>query len=339
MTSLGLCIVGCGRFAAFHARAARRLGRTVAVSFASRDQGRAEIYRRRFGGVAAFGSYDAAAADARVQALVFCTPHDLHLDNVRLAAMHRKAALLEKPIARTLPEADRLIETAREASVTLMIGENFHFMPAFTAARRSLAAGAIGAVRQVLLTPRGYWLPGGWRRRRAQVGGGMLIDGGIHYVHLLREWGGPIAEVSAAAPPNLFSELEGEDTAFVLVRFRSGAVGVLANSIAAPRLPRFQWAWATGTEGSLAVDNRGRYLRLHSGDGTRRSVFLRDRRGLRAQLAEFVAAVREGRPPGLSPQSARDDLAVVLAAYRAIDTGRTVSLEERAVQTSTADEL
>jgi predicted dehydrogenase len=56
-------------------------------------------------------------------------------------------------------------------------------------------------------------------------------------------------------------------------------------------------------------------------------VFLRDRRGLRAQLAEFLAAVRERRPPVPPPESARDDLAVVQAAYRAMATGRPVRLD------------
>jgi len=328
MAPLGLCIVGCGRFAAFHARAARRLGREVALSFASRELERAERYRRRFGGVAAFGSYQAAAADPGVEALLFCTPHDLHLENVRLAAAHRKAVLLEKPMARTLAEADEMIAVARAAGVPFMVAENFHFMPAFAAARRLLAEGAVGAVRQILVTPRGHWLPSGWRRQRARVGGGILIDGGIHYVHLLREWGGAIARVSAARPPNASPEIEGEDTAFLLARFRSGAVGVLANSVAAPGLPRLQWAWVTGTEGSLGVDNRGRSLVLRGRRRTRRAVFLRDRRGLGVQLREFADAVRGGRPPALSVASTRADVAVVLAAYQSLESGETVELSE-----------
>jgi predicted dehydrogenase len=326
MSAVGLCIVGCGRFAAFHARAARRLGGAVALSFASREAARAEAYRRRLGGVAAFGSYEAAAAHPRVDALLFCTPHHLHAENVRLAAKHRKAALLEKPIARTLDEADEMLAEAHAAGIPFMVGENYHFAPAFVAARRLLAAGAIGEVRQILAAPRGYRQPGGWRRARSATGGGVLIDSGVHYVHLLRDWAGPIAEVSAVAPPNLFRESEGEDTAFVLVRFASGAVGALAASVAAPWVPGGDSLWVTGTTGSLAVEARGRYLSLRSRRARRFRLFLRDRRGLVAQLIEFVAAVREGREPALPPASTRQDLAVVLAAYRSIETGATVRL-------------
>jgi predicted dehydrogenase len=320
-------VVGCGRFATFHARAARRLGGAVRIAFASRDPSRAEAYRRRFGGFAAFGSYEAAAADPRVDALVICTPHHLHETHARLAAEHGKAILLEKPIARTFAEADAVLAAARSAGVVLMVAENAHFVPGFAAARAYLRAGAIGAIRQLVLTARGYRRPAGWRSRREEMGGGLLIDGGIHYLHLLRDWGGPVDEIMALAPPNAFPGAEGEDTIFLLLRFRSGAVATLLNSVAAPALPRAQWMWVTGTEGSLGVDHRGRALWLRGRSGTRVRAFVRDRRGLVAQLAEFVAAVREGRPPSLPPEAARADLALVLAAYRSLETGHPVAPE------------
>jgi predicted dehydrogenase len=323
---LGLCIVGCGRFAGFHARAARGLGRTVAVSFASRDPGRAEVYRRRFGGVAAFGSYEAAAADPRVDALLFCTPHASHRDNVHLAVAHRKAVLLEKPIACTLEDADAMIAEARAAGMPFMVGENYHFAPAFVAVRRLLHAGAIGPVRQIVAAPRVFRRPGGWRCERGQSGGGLLIDSGVHFVHLFRDWAGPVAAVTAVAPPNLFAELEGEDTAFLLARFRGGAVGTLAMSVATPGLPRVEPMWITGSAGSLGADPRGRFLWVRARGRRRLRLFLRDRRGLVAQLAEFVAAVRERREPALPAVESREDLAVVLAAYRSLETGTAVAV-------------
>ena len=322
---LGLGLVGCGRFAAFHARAARRLGGAVRIAFASRDPIRAEAYRRRFGGFAAFGSYEAAAADPRVDALVVCTPHHLHEAHARLAAEHGKAILLEKPIARTLGEADAILSAARSAGVVLMVAENAHFVPGFAAASAYLREGALGAVRQLVVTARGYRRPAGWRTRREEMGGGLLIDGGIHYLHLLRAWAGPVDKIMALAPPNAFPGVEGEDTIFLLLRFRSGAVATLLNSVAAPALPRSQWAWVTGTEGSLGVDHRGRALWLRARSRTCVRAFVRDRRGLVAQLREFVASVREGRPPSLPPESARADLALVLAGYRSLETGQPVA--------------
>lgn len=325
--ALALCIVGCGRFAAFHARAARRLRRGLRLAFASRDRARADAYRRRFRGFAAFGSYEDAAADPDVDAIIVCTPHHLHAPNVRLAAEHGKAVLVEKPIARTVAEADAILEIARAAGIVLMVGENAHFMPAFAAARGEIQAGAIGTVRQLVVSARGFRRPRDWRTRRAEMGGGPLVDGGIHYIRLLRDWAGPIVEVAAMAPPNLFPELEAEDTVLLLLRFESGAVATLANSIGAPGLPGWQWACATGTEGSLGVDQRGRVLWVRSRSGSRVRAFLRDRRGLQAQLAEFVAAIGAGRDPVPAAAAARADLAVVEAAYRSLALGAPVTLE------------
>src|SRR5262249_57466893 len=134
-----------------------------------------------------------------------------------------KAVLLEKPIARTLDEADAIIATADAAGVVLMVAENVHFAPGFVAARAYLRDGAIGVVRQIVVTARGYRQPSGWRIRRAEMGGGLLIDGGIHYLHLLRDWGGPGGHVAAVAPPNPFAQVGGEDTRFLLPRFRNRA--------------------------------------------------------------------------------------------------------------------
>jgi hypothetical protein len=69
------------------------------------------------------------------------------------------------------------------------------------------------------------------------------------------------------------------------------------------------------------VDGLGRSLWLRAPWGSRLRCFIRDRRGLEAQLVEFVAALREDRPPLLPPTSAREDLAVVQAAYRSIQSG------------------
>ena len=87
---------------------------------------------------------------------------------------------------------------------------------------------------------------------------------------------GPVDDLVAMAPRKTFAGVEGEDSVFVVLRFRSGAVAALANSVAAPGLPRWQWAWLTGTEGSLGVEYRGRALWLRARSGTRARVFVRD---------------------------------------------------------------
>ena len=114
-----------------------------------------------------------------------------------LAAAHGKHILMEKPIARRLEEADRMIQTAKAGGVALMVAENFRFMPAFRRVQGYLAEGWVGAVRQIQISALGRGNPRGWRLDPERMGGGALIDGGIHYVDLLLQWGGVVKRLYA----------------------------------------------------------------------------------------------------------------------------------------------
>src|SRR5882724_8215271 len=118
---IGLCIVGCGNIAKRHAGNAIVLGpERVLFYFASRSESLAHQYKDQYNAVDHFGSYEQAAADPRIDALLFCTPHARHLDDVKLAAKHHKTAIVEKPMARTAAEANEMIEVAKSAGIRLM---------------------------------------------------------------------------------------------------------------------------------------------------------------------------------------------------------------------------
>src|SRR5437867_787826 len=189
MTS-GLVVLGCGWIAQRHAAAARRL--RLPLVFASRDPARARTFARRYGFVAAYADYGDAVRDERADAVIVCTPHDRHLADVRLALDAGKHVLVEKPIARTLGETDEMIAAAAAAGRVLMVAEQFHFMPAFRYVHALIERGRLGALRELHFVARGFARRRGWRLDRDRAGGGALIGGGIHYIHNLRWWGGPV---------------------------------------------------------------------------------------------------------------------------------------------------
>lgn len=318
-----LAILGCGRIARRHAAAARRLG--VPIVFASREPGRAEAYAREFRGLAAFGSYEAGLADPRVGAAIVCTPHDRHLADTLLALRAGKHVLVEKPIACSLAEADRMLAAAAEAGRIVMVGENFHYMPAFRWVRALLAAGAVGRLRELHLVARGYREHQDWRLVGERAGGGALIDAGIHYVHALRWWGGEVRRLYALRPAQTVAAMTGEDAVLLLAELEDGAVGFLANSVAARGMLRWQWSTVTGTDGTCFADNRGRVVLVRGVRGTRLRLFRRDVRGQEAMLRELVEAVTSGTPPEMDGVAGRRDLAVVLAAYRSLGEGQPIA--------------
>jgi predicted dehydrogenase len=320
---MALVILGCGWIARRHAAAARRL--RMPVIFASRDAGRAREYARAFAGVAAYGDYAEALRDARAQAAIVCTPHDRHVADVLAALEAGRHVLVEKPIARTLDEADTMLAAAQRAGRVLMVAENFHFMPAFRWVRRLLDDGAVGTVRELHLIARGWRRHAGWRCEPG-AGGGALIDGGIHHVHNLRWWGGEVRRVFALRPAQTLETMAGEDAVDMLAEMEGGAVGVVANSLAAPGLPRFQWSSVTGTRGTCFADNRGRVVLVRGERGFRLRAFRRDLRGHEAMLTAFDNAMTTGRASEMDGAAGRRDLAVVLAAYRSIVERRPVEL-------------
>jgi predicted dehydrogenase len=320
---MALVIVGCGWIARRHAAAARGLG--IPVVFASRDLARARAYALEFGGVAAYGAYDEALRHPGAGGAVVCTPHDRHLDDVLAALAAGRHVLVEKPIARTLDEADRMIDAAARAGRVLMVAENFRFMPGFRAVRRLIEDGTLGALRELHLVARGFRRHTGWRCTPG-AGGGALIDGGIHYVHALRWWGGEVRRLFALRPPQTLDSMTGEDSVDLLAELEGGAVGVLANSLAARGVPRFQWSSVTGTGATCLVENRGRVLFVQGERGRRLRFFRRDVRGHVAMLKAFDLAMTTGRVDEMDGEAGRRDLAVVLAAYRSIAERRPVEL-------------
>jgi predicted dehydrogenase len=316
MKASGLLVLGCGWIARRHAAAARRL--RIPVVFASRDAGRAADYARTFGGAAAYGDYGEALRDARVAGVIICTPHDRHLADARAAFAAGKHVLLEKPLARTLEECDEIIAAAGTAGRVLMVAEQFRFMPAFGRVKSLVDSGRLGALREIHLIARGFGARRGWRLCVENAGGGALIDGGIHYVHNLRWWGGEVRRVVAQRPPQTVVDMEGEDAITLLAEHESGALGLVSNSLGAPGLFRLQWSTVTGTRGSCYVDNRGRFVLARGADGTRFHLFRRDVRGYEAMLAAFRSAITRGTPVETDGAAGRADLAIVLAAYRSL---------------------
>ena len=208
---LSLCIVGCGRYARSVLEEIHDMTEELQLFFASRDSAKAKEYCDTFGGAGHFGSYEEAVSDPRVQAAYFFTPHHLHLENARLAARHSKHILMEKPIAPTLDESRAMIRAAEQAKVTLMVAENYRFMPTVQKCGELIRQGRVGDLRLVEIHHESYEQHTGWRTKNEYRGGGSFIDGGIHAVDMMLSFGGIPDRVYASTLPRLSDDVEGED--------------------------------------------------------------------------------------------------------------------------------
>lgn len=318
-----LCFLGCGHMTARHARFARRHSGDLALAFASRSLERAEAFSRTHKGVAAFGSYAEACASPDVDAVFVCTPPHVRVEPVAIAASSGKSIVIEKPVARSLAEMDEIVGIVERAGVRCMVAENYHFKPSLKALGRWVEEGAIGTPLFVEINHATRKRPGGWREDAEIMGGGALLEGGVHWVRALTLLGGPAEAVVAARPRGDYeARAPFEDSILVLTRFAGGAVGKLLHSWAAKTpLKGLGFSRLLGTDGAIHFESNGILLVLN---GRRRAISLpslTDPLGFRAMFRALVPYLRDG---GQSPLSARDvyhDYAVVDAAYRSLETG------------------
>lgn len=332
MTKVHVAILGCGAVARLHSRVARTLRREVALSYASRSLENAERYRRSFRGVAAFGSYEAACADPKVQGVFICTPPALHVEHVRLAAAHRKPVLIEKPVARNLEELTEIERAVGEAGVTAMVAENYYFKPMVPVIREHLRRGDIGDPLFLELNRAGRRTGTGWRTDPEMMGGGALLEGGVHWINLLVRLGGDPVAVAAAKPERPYRLVAPfEDGLEVLVKFADGAVGKLLHSWnVRNRIGGLGMSRILGTAGNVHFESNGLFVLVLGRRRRLRFPGVLDMMGYRAMLEHFVTAIRAGTPPAMSLEVARRDMAFVAAAYRSLESARFEPLERSA---------
>jgi len=143
-------------------------------------------------GARAHESVAALCADEGVDAVYVATPHEHHCAHAITAARHGKHVLVEKPMAITLDEADRMVAAARDAGVRLVVGPSHSFDAPVARTRELIASGRFGAVRMITALQFTDFL---YRPRRAGEldttrGGGVVFSQAAHHVDIVRLLGG-----------------------------------------------------------------------------------------------------------------------------------------------------
>ncbi len=339
MRPIGFGIVGTGVIATTHADAIGQVpgARLAAVTDASPPA--AQALATAYGCVAE-PNLDAVLAREDVNVVTVCVPSGLHAEVGVQAANAGKHLIVEKPIDVTLAAADRLIGAARAAGVKLTVISQHRFDPGVVELQRLIEVGALG---QLLLgeastkwyRSQAYYDSGGWRGTWA-LDGGSLMNQGIHYVDLLLACMGPVAEVTAISATQTH-QIEVEDTALALLRFRSGAVGTIVSSTSV--FPGFaQRLEVSGTGGTVVIEDgaiisHGLATEPQPAAHTQPASASSPAIGIAshvAQVADFAEAIEQDREPTATAEHGRAALEVVLAVYESARARRTVALPEAA---------
>ena len=335
MSELGIGVLGAGRICGAHARTARALPSTRLAAICDIDEERVQEAVGRFGGTP-YTDYQDLLQDPAVDAVSVCLPHWLHADTTVAAAEAGKHILVEKPMAMTVPECDRMIAAADANGVTLAIAHTHHFFPVNLEVKRIVAAGEIGDV--VLATDTWYkpfWQGGKrppWFLDDAK-GGGMWPMNGSHMIDRLSFVLGARAKSVKARLGNPTFGLS-TDMGIAFLQFDNGVGATIQHAGFKEGVSRFEGE-IIGTAGHLRFTGR-KIWRAEAGEWAPAEIPLptvpvREGEELPSvtfglQISDFAAAISEGRPPEVAADYGRYVVQVLTGCEESSRTGREVLL-------------
>jgi len=329
MTSLA--VLGAGRIGRVHARAIAATPGARLVAVADALPGAAAQLAMTHG--AEVAGIDAIAADAGIDAVVICTPTDTHADLIERFARAGKAIFCEKPVDLDAGRVRDCLSVVAASGVPLMVGFNRRFDPHFRALKATIDAGRVGPVEQILLTSRDPGLPPAEYIARS---GGLFRDMTIHDFDMARFLLGAVRIVSVHAVAGALvdpevARLGDVDTATVVMVAETGAQVVITNSRRAS-YGYDQRIEVAGALGMVAAHNqRAADIVVADREGFHAPPLLdffmtRYEAAYAAEIAAFLAAIAEGRPPSPSGEDGLKALELAEAALASLASGAPVAV-------------
>jgi len=327
-------VIGLGRLGCWHARnLASSIKGAELVWVADTVAEQAEKIARELGVSRWTNDPDRLLEDPGLDAVVIAAPTVAHADLAIRAARNGKHLFVEKPLTRHLEEASAVVEAIRANRVRCQVGFMRRFDPAYSEAKRRIAAGDIGApiyfkaVSRDPVSPPAAFIANS---------GGMFLDMAIHDYDAARYLMG--AEVTSVAAhgsvlANDFMQALGDvDQSLTYVTFDSGAAGDIESSRNAGYGYDIR-AEVVGTEGTLVIGSlRRRNVALLTSKGRTHEIVPafpeRFKDAFQLEMAHFIEALREGRTPAVTEEDGLAAQEIAAAAQASFEAGRRIELQK-----------
>ena len=224
MTQLKIAVAGAGIIGLAHIEVLARSSRCGLSAIVDPSPGAVAIAAQA--GVPLYTSLDALLAQDKPDGIILATPNHLHVPQALQCIAAGLPVLLEKPVAATLAEGEKLQKVVEETGARVLIGHHRAHSPIMAKAREVVDSGKLGQLVSVMgsaqfFKPDEYFASGPWR---TQPGGGPILINMIHEVHNLRMLCGDISAVQAFAS-HATRGFAVEDTVAINLRFASGVLG------------------------------------------------------------------------------------------------------------------
>jgi len=277
----------------------------------------------------AYEDYKSLLADQNIDIVVIATPHYLHTEIATEATRLNKHIMLEKPMALTLKECDKIINAAAEAQVKLNVGFCQRFARAYQKTKEIIDSGEIGSLVYGVSTMSKFWMEDNrrpWHLDR-KTGGGMWLTAGIHCLDRLT-WimGSPITTVSGKFF-TCFHNQKADDGGMVFVRFANGTCGSVVSTGYQDGAPKYLME-LTGTKGMISVDHtgvsvgkNGKWQLVENYSNESWMVYAFEK-----QWHEFLFSILNNTMPPVSGTYAREIMEAAFAAEVSSHLNKEVSL-------------
>lgn len=298
-------LVGAGMISLYHLRAWEAASGAEIVAICDIDRDKAEARAREFGVERAYNDPEQLFTDGGFDLVDIAASVDAHDAMTRLAADHGVHVMLQKPMTRTVVEAERLIDYVGDR-VRFMVHENYRFRPHYMKVREWIAEGRIGTPRHASMAVRGSGL--------VSVDGAtpflverqpylktfdrnLVFETMIHHLDVLRLLLGPL-KVVAARLNRLNPDLPGEDTASILLEGENGLIATADGCICAPGYPPLHGdrLEVVGQRGTVVMDYNRVFLVGQEEAAEEVDLLARYQECFDHAIREFVDGVRTGTP-------------------------------------------
>ena len=332
-------IIGTGAIAHKHVQAYRNIGYRV-LACAGIDPERGKKFADQYG-CEAFRRWQDVCRHPAIDLVDVCTFPDLRLEPVEVCALEKKHVQVQKPIATNLETARAMLQAAREADIVLGVVSQHRFDESIQFLRRAILAGRLGKILEAdayvkwYRTQEYYARPvkGSWKAE----GGGALINQAIHQVDLLLWLVGPMQSVYGQWHIGAMHKMESEDIVNAVVRYASGASGVIQAATAfQPGYPERLEIHGTRGTAIITGDKLTAWdVRNDSGDEPPLSRALASGASdpmaislapFERQFQDFGDAIRCGRAPLVRGEEGYRALQVVTSIYRSCREDRPISI-------------
>ena len=226
---LRIALVGCGRITGKHVEVAQSLDNLELVGVCDPQSDRLKAVVEKTG-VAGFSSHIDMVRQLKPDIVSVLTESGSHVQTACDVVPYTKNVIVEKPMALTLDSADLLIDTCEHAGVSLFVVKQNRYNRPVVKMRQALDAGrfgklVLGTVRVRWCRPQAYYDRDAWRGTWKDDGG-VFTNQASHHIDLLQWMMGPVVSVQSYTTTRLV-DIETEDTGVAILRFSSGALGIV----------------------------------------------------------------------------------------------------------------